>query len=110
MTQKRKRRSDRNHIIYQLTVRGKIYIGVTVKDTNTALQSLRRRVGKHWYRRKEVGKNHWILYREIAKLETRNQIDAKILEIVRGKSEAHMRERELIRMHRPVLNSDKRGC
>lgn len=107
---RRKRRSDRNHIIYRLVVNGKDYIGVTVKDTNTPLQSLRRRVGKHWYRRKEQGKNHWTLYREIANLKDRSEIEAEILEIVRGKSEAHARERELIRMYLPVLNSDKRGC
>ena len=34
----------------------------------------------------------------------------RLLEIVRGKEAAHRRERELIAIHKPVLNSDRRGC
>lgn len=107
---RRKRRSDRNHIIYRLVVNGKNYIGVTVKETFNPMKSLERRVNKHWYRRKETGKNGWALYREIAKLECRTEIEAEVLEIVRGKAMAHAVERELIRMLLPELNSDKRGC
>lgn len=104
----RKRRSDRNHIVYRLVVNGMDYIGVTVKDTPSAAKSLQRRVNKHWYRRNEIGKNHWTLYQEIGKLSDRTEIKSEIIAIIRGKSEAHVFERELIKEENPVLNSDKR--
>lgn len=104
----RKRRSDRNHIIYRLVVNGMDYIGVTVKDTPSAAKSLQRRVNKHWYRRNEIGKNHWTLYQEIGKLQDRTEIHSEVIAIVRGKAEAHKAERELINAEDPILNSDKR--
>jgi hypothetical protein len=104
----RKRRTDRNHIVYRLTINGMDYIGVTVKDTPSAAKSLQRRVNKHWYRRKEVGKNHWSLYQEIAKLEDRAEIHAEVIAIIRGKAQAHQFERELIKTQDPIMNSDKR--
>ena len=49
---KRKKRSDRNHIIYQLTntVTGEKYIGVTVVSGRAYLKSLRSRWIRHIYK------------------------------------------------------------
>lgn len=104
----RKRRTDRNHIIYRLVVNGMDYIGVTVKDTPSSAKSLQRRVNKHWYRRNEIGKNHWVLYQEISNLSDRSEIQAEVIAIIRGKAEAHRAEREMIKEENPELNSDKR--
>lgn len=96
--------------MYELTVGKKQYIGVTVKCFHSAAKSLRCRVSKHWYRRMEDGKNHWNLYKEIRKLEDRSQIGQRVVAVIRGKTQAHAFERELIRELKPTLNTDKRGC
>ena len=44
----RKRRVDRNHIIYELRVNGGNYIGVTAKTESTVLKSVRARAAKHY--------------------------------------------------------------
>jgi hypothetical protein len=103
----RKKRSDRNHIIYALTVNGKQYIGVTAKTESTVLKSVRSRVAKHWYRAQTEGLA-WLLCRALRKLEDRSQVEIDVLAVVRGKTAAHKLERELIRQHQPVLNSDRR--
>ncbi|MGL6052631.1 MAG: hypothetical protein ACRC16_22065 [Aeromonas salmonicida] len=107
---RRKPRSDRNHIVYRLVINGQSYIGVTVKDTHNPRASVQRRVSKHWYRRKDETKRHWSLYQVLATLETREEIEFEVLNIVRGKSAAHTLERELIREVQPTLNTDTRGC
>jgi len=104
----RKRRSDRNHIIYQITVGDAHYIGITYKD-KTVLHSLQRRAHKHYYRA-TVEQKAWLLSEALRTLESKDMIDIRPLEIVRGKAAAHRRERELIALHKPQLNSDKRGC
>lgn len=107
---RRKRRSDRNHIVYRLVINGQSYIGVTVKDTHNPRASVQRRVSKHWYRRKDETKGHWSLYQTLAQLDSREEIEFEVLHIVRGKSAAHTLERELIREVQPALNTDTRGC
>lgn len=105
----RKRRTDRNHLVYQLTVPGQgTYIGVTVKDTNSAIKSAQRRFSKHWYRLKDPAKSHWLLYQALA-TTTREAVKVEVLAIVRGKQAAHDYERDLIRTLRPNLNTDTRG-
>lgn len=111
MTQtRRKRRTDRNHIVYQLTVNGESYIGVTVKDTHNPRASVQRRVSKHWYRRQDDTKQGWRLYQVLATLDTREHIQFEVLHVIRGKRSAHALERELIREVQPTLNTDTRGC
>jgi len=104
----RKRRSDRNHIIYQISVGDQIYIGITYKE-RTVLHSLQRRAHKHYYRATVEGKG-WLLCSALRSLSSKHEIDIRPLEIVRGKAEAHQRERELIALLKPQLNSDVRGC
>ena len=104
----RKKRTDRNHIIYELVVNGKNYIGVTAKTESTVNKSVLSRAAKHFYRAKTETKN-WLLCAELRTLADKSEIEVYIHEVIRGKSAAHKREVELRRMIKPVLNTDVRG-
>jgi len=104
-----KPRSDRNHIIYEIITPQGSYIGVTAKTQTTVLKSLRARAAKHWYRARTESKT-WALCQYLRTLTDKSEIDIRMHEMVRGKAEAHTRERELIRLYNPALNTDKRGA
>ena len=104
----RKKRVDRNHIIYELVVNGLNYIGVTAKTETTVLKSVRARAAKHFYRAKTESKN-WLLCEALRALNSKDDIEIRVHEIVRGKAEAHRREVEIRRALRPALNTDRRG-
>ena len=104
----RAKRSDRNHIIYELVVAGENYIGVTAKTESTVLKSVRTRANKHWYRAKTETKN-WLLCEALRQLTDKSEIEIRVHEIVRGKADAHRREVEIRRAVRPTLNTDTRG-
>lgn len=104
----RKKRVDRNHIIYELVVNGKNYIGVTAKTESTVLKSVRARAAKHFYRAKTEDKN-WLLCAELRQLSDKSEIEIRVHEVVRGKAAAHKREVEIRRAVRPCLNTDVRG-
>ena len=104
----RKKRSDRNHIIYELRVADGNYIGVTAKTETTVLKSVRARAAKHFYRAQTETKN-WLLCSALRKLNSKDDIEILVHEIVRGKAAAHKREVELRRALRPTLNTDTRG-
>jgi hypothetical protein len=102
---KRKRRSDRNHIIYRIDnlQTGEFYIGVTQCIGRAYLASVKKRWKQHISRSKHQNLT-WNLYLSIDEYG----IDAfrpSILEIVRGKTEAHTRETKLIHELKPTLNS-----
>lgn len=103
-TAKRKRRSDRNHAIYELfcEATGESYIGVTVVS-GTALNSVRRRFNSH-ISRANTDSWKWNLCESLRTHGCEN-FTAYLLEVVRGKSAAHARERELITNMKPALNS-----
>jgi hypothetical protein len=103
----RKKRSDRNHIIYLITVGQDQYVGVTYKE-KTVLHSLQRRAHKHYYRA-TVEHKDWLLSKALRSLPSKHAIDIRPLEIVRGKAQAHQRERELRAELKPHLNTDRRG-
>ena len=105
----RKKRVDRNHIVYSITINGELYIGVTAKTESTVPKSLWSRLSKHWYRRNDPTRDHWAIYAALRTLTERSEAVIKAEHIVRGKEAAHKLERELIRQMRPVLNTDKRG-
>jgi len=107
-TSTRKPRADRNHIIYELVVNGLNYIGVTAKTESTVLKSVRVRANKHWYRAQKESKN-WLLCEALRGLSSKEDIEIRVHEIVRGKAEAHRREVELRRLINPALNTDTRG-
>lgn len=102
----RKRRSDRNHVIYLIEneVTGEQYIGVTVLSfKGNADLTARRRALKHFQRAKTENKD-WPLSKSIRKHGTDSFVYA-VLEVVRGKSAAHARELEYIKTEQPKLNS-----
>ena len=104
----RKKRVDRNHIIYELVVNGKNYIGVTAKTESTVNKSVLSRAAKHFYRAKTETKN-WLLCAELRTLSDKSEIEVYVHEVIRGKAAAHTREVEIRRMVKPVLNTDVRG-
>ena len=104
----RKKRSDRTHIIYMLVVNGLRYVGVTAKTETTVLKSVRARAAKHFYRAKTETKD-WALCSALRELQSKEDIEIRVVELLRGKSVAHKREVELRRELRPELNTDCRG-
>ena len=104
----RKKRVDRTHIIYEIVGDQGSYIGVTAKTESTVLKSVRSRAAKHFYRAQKEGKA-WLLCEFLRTLASKELIDIRVREMVRGKAEAHARERELIRELNPFYNTDKRG-
>jgi len=104
----RKKRTDRNHIIYELRVAGGNYIGVTAKTETTINKSVLARAAKHFYRAKTETKN-WLLCQALRTLTDKSEIEVYVHEVVRGKAEAHKREVELRRAINPTLNTDIRG-
>ena len=104
----RKKRTDRNHIIYELVVPAGNYIGVTAKTESTVLKSVRARAAKHFYRAKTETKN-WELCIALRELGSKDDIEIRIHAIVRGKAPAHKEEVRIRRAVQPTLNTDTRG-
>lgn len=103
-----KKRSDRNHIIYELVLPQGSYIGVTAKTESTVAKSVRARAAKHFYRAKTEARD-WLLCRALRELTDKSEIEIRVHEIVRGKALAHRREVEIRRHLNPLLNTDRRG-
>ena len=106
LPKKRKKRTDRNHIIYELRVGKLVYIGITYVEGRAVQGSLERRWIKH-VRRANTESKTWALCEAIRKFGA-DAFERKVLAVVRGKTEAHKQERELIRTLKPKLNTDKR--
>jgi hypothetical protein len=106
-TTPRKKRTDRTHIVYMIESGTDFYIGVTAKTESTVNRSVQVRFNKHVYRSRSENKS-WLLY-EAMRERGVEAFDLYILAVVRGKTEAHHAEREMIREYRPTLNTDVRG-
>jgi hypothetical protein len=100
-----KRRSDRNHIIYEIinTRNNKRYVGLTVARGRAYNKSVRIRFHQHCVRALEENKN-WALYEDMRKYEP-NVYEIRIIDIVRGKAEAHRLETHYIHNYDYKLNS-----
>ena len=102
---KRKKRSDRTHLIYQLTntITGERYIGVTVVSGRAYLKSLRSRWIRHIYKANILQAEYPIStsIREYGE----DAFTREILTKVRGKQNAFEAESQLINEIRPKLNT-----
>jgi len=99
----RKKRSDRNHIIYAVTAEGQTYIGLTVAIGQAYLRSVKVRVQKHISRALKEDKD-WAFCQFIRE-NPEVQLRYEVLEVVRGRKAAHQTEREYIRELSPSLNT-----
>lgn len=97
----------RKHIVYMLVINGLRYVGVTAKTEATVSKSVMARVNKHWYRAHSESKA-WRLCECLRSLNSRNEIEVKVLDILEGKAAGHKREVELRREMNPELNTDCR--
>jgi hypothetical protein len=101
----RKKRTDRNHIIYELTnvINGKQYLGVTQAIGRRFNYSVLRRFQKHISRAKKENWD-WELYKDMRKYGP-DVYDVYLIEVVRGKAEVHIKETELLQRYEYKLNS-----
>ena len=101
----RKKRNDRNHIIYEIvnTINGKCYIGVTACIGRAFNYSAVRRFQKHCSRAKMESKD-WALYNDMRKYGA-NVYDVFVKDVVRGKAEAHKLETMYLQNYHYKLNS-----
>jgi hypothetical protein len=99
----RKKRSDRNHVIYAVTAEGQKYIGLTVANGQAYLRSVKVRVQKHISRALKEDKD-WSFCQFIRE-NPEVVLRYEVLEVVRGRKAAHSRERELIAEQTPSLNT-----
>jgi hypothetical protein len=99
----RKKRSDRNYVLYQLTAENETYIGLTVAQGQAFLRSVKVRVQKHLSRAKRENKE-WTLY-AFLRANPEVALQYEVLEVVRGRKPAYQREREIIAEVEPSLNT-----
>lgn len=122
-----KRRSDRNHIVYLITNTATMqqYIGITVMRGQAKNKSLKIRWEGHLYGAfvEQRSYSFPVHLRQYAPVMDKNDkwykkkgyylrkfnklFKKEILEVVRGKDEAHAREVELINIIQPELNDKK---
>jgi hypothetical protein len=108
-TVKRKRRTDRNHVIYMIEnkVTQELYVGITVLSfRGNAQRTVDRRVQKHVQRAFAENKT-WALCESFRTYDPENH-EYWVHDVVRGKALAHQTEVSLIDELRPQLNTFKK--
>ncbi len=104
----RKRRNDLNHVIYKLTApTGDEYFGVTFVRGRAYKKSAKIRFEAHC--RNAFKYNHETLLSKALRAHGAEAFVREVVEIVRGKQNAHDRERELIAQFLPSLNMEGMG-
>jgi len=96
----RKKRSDRNFVLYRVLCGDDTYIGLTVTLGSAVVRAVKVRVQKHISRAFREGKD-WSFCQALRNTEV---VQYEVLEVVRGRKAAYQRERELIREYAPTLN------
>ena len=100
----RKRRNDRNYVLYRVSGANETYVGLTVAQGRAFWKSVKIRVKKHISRALNENKD-WSMCKFIREMiESEETIYYEILEVVRGRKAAYQRERELIAELNPSLN------
>jgi hypothetical protein len=101
----RKKRSDRNHIIYQITntITQEIYIGVTVTDQRQYQKALHSRWLRHIYKANIIKANFTIS--ENIRTYGAEVFEKNIIKVIRGKAAAFEFESTLINEIKPQLNT-----
>lgn len=101
----RKKRSDRNHVLYRITCvdTGDSYIGLTVAKGHAFLRSVKVRWQKHVSRALREDKPWYFC--EFLRSMPEAEFRYEVLEVVRGRKPAHQRERQLISELAPTLNT-----
>ena len=102
----RKKRSDRNHVVYCITnnITGEQYVGITALSyKGNVKRTLYRRMQKH-YQRAMTETKGWTLCENLRTYGAES-FTFGVLEVVRGKAQAHARETEIINSVRPALNT-----
>lgn len=104
VVKKRKKRTDVNHAIYVITntLTGEQYIGITAIRPNLKM-ALWVRMQKHAQRARVEDKD-WGLCKSLREYGP-EAFTFGLLEIVRGKRPAHIRELEIVRQYNPTLNT-----
>lgn len=95
-----KKRCDRNHVIYRMSIGDQSYIGLTVANGRAYAKAVKLRVQKHISRAIKEEKD-WSICEAIRGADT---VEYEVLEVVRGRKPAHQREREYIKQLQPSLN------
>lgn len=101
----KKKRCDRNHVVYRITCvdTGDEYIGITVALGQAFVRSVKVRFQKHVSRAMREDKE-WNLCSALRKY-AECAWTYEVVEVIRGRKAAHQRERELIGMYEPSLNT-----
>jgi hypothetical protein len=102
---KRKRRSDRRHIVYTVTntVTSEQYVGIAVCVDRSGKETLAARWSRHVGRAFNENKQ-WRLCESIRK-HGPDAFEPTIVEFVRGKAQAHSRETEFRKTGLFTLNT-----
>ena len=105
VVKKRKKRSDRNHILYQLqnVHTGAIYIGISAR-IGTPKKTLQERFRRHVSKAIHEGKS-WALHRALRRHSDSTDWNMSVIGQVRGRKAAHAIERILISKNKPKLNT-----
>ena len=105
MNRKRKLRCDRKHAVYCVPniLTGEFYIGITVTNGAAVKRAVKVRFQKH-VSRAMVESKDWSFCRALREWGA-ECFEPSVLEVVRGRKNAHQRERELIKSLNPTLNT-----
>lgn len=100
----RKRRNDRNHVIYMITcdVTGDTYIGITVARGRAYQKSVDIRWKGHIYH--ACVENRDLPLAATIRYHGPEKFSKKILAVVRGKGACHTEETRLIKSLKPTMN------
>ena len=98
----RKRRNDRNYVLYRISAGDDCYVGLTVARGRAFLKSAKLRLSQHVSRAMNEDKD-WLFCKFLR--ENEKKLNCEVLEVVRGRKNAYQRERELIRELCPNLNT-----